>query len=234
MPRLIVRTLSERLVDVVRFRILNGDAKSDQPIRQDALASELGVSKIPLREALARLEEEGLVRSHPNRGYFVCALVATEAEEVFKLRLKLEPEAAAQGAHHATSADREAAVAAFKALDPSDSAGKATIIALNRTFHLALARPSGLPITMQLLERLHVLSDRYVGKYLETMGRGERATDEHALLLDRWLARDDHSIITVLRTHIENTLTDIQCQLAGKTVVPVSAKACKVVTCRIS
>jgi DNA-binding GntR family transcriptional regulator len=225
MPRLIVRTLSERLVDVVRFRILNGDAKSDQPIRQDALASELGVSKIPLREALARLEEEGLVRSHPNRGYFVRALVATEADEVFKLRLKLEPEAAAQAAHCATSADRETAVAAFKALDPTDRSGKATIIALNRTFHLALVRPSGLPITMQLLERLHVLSDRYVGKYLETMGQGERATDEHGLLLERWLARDCDSIITVLHAHIENTLTEIQCRLAEETAVPISVQA---------
>lgn len=55
------RNLSEQLVDQVRARILNGTVAPDRPIRQDALAAEMGVSKIPLREALARLEQEGLL-----------------------------------------------------------------------------------------------------------------------------------------------------------------------------
>ncbi|HEX8216651.1 MAG TPA: GntR family transcriptional regulator, partial [Allosphingosinicella sp.] len=73
------------LVDQVRDRILSGAVGEGRPVRQDALAAELGISKIPLREALARLEQEGLVRAEANRGFFVRALSAGEAEEVYAL-----------------------------------------------------------------------------------------------------------------------------------------------------
>ena len=56
-----VRTLSDRLMEVVRDMILSGSIEADVPIRQDSLAAELNVSKIPLREALVRLEQDGLV-----------------------------------------------------------------------------------------------------------------------------------------------------------------------------
>ena len=89
------------LVDLLRERILSGDAAPERPLRQDAIAAELGVSKIPLREAMARLEREGLVRAEPNRGWFVRPLSAAEASEVYALRLKLEPELAALAAARA-------------------------------------------------------------------------------------------------------------------------------------
>ena len=92
---LIVRTLSEQIFTVVRERIVTGKLPADQPIRQDALAGELGVSKIPLREALARLEQEGLLISHANRGFFVRPMSAQDAEEIFALRLAIEPKAVA-------------------------------------------------------------------------------------------------------------------------------------------
>jgi DNA-binding GntR family transcriptional regulator len=68
---IIVRTLSEQTYEVVRLKILTGDMSPGTPVRQDAIAAELGVSKIPLREALSRLEQDGLLSSYPNRGYVV-------------------------------------------------------------------------------------------------------------------------------------------------------------------
>ena len=61
---IVVRTLSERVFEIVREQIVTGQLPHDLPIRQDALAAELGVSKIPLREALARGREEEMVRYH--------------------------------------------------------------------------------------------------------------------------------------------------------------------------
>src|SRR3546814_618727 len=95
---IVVRTLSERVFDIVREQIVVGELATDMPIRQDALAAELGVSKIPVREALARLEQEGLLISHPNRGYLVRPMSAAEADEIYALRLALEPAAAAVAA----------------------------------------------------------------------------------------------------------------------------------------
>jgi DNA-binding GntR family transcriptional regulator len=221
MSELNIRTLSHQLVDVVRRRILTGDAPADQPIRQDALAAELGVSKIPLREALTRLEQEGLVRSHANRGYFVRGLDPAEAEEVYSLRLKLEPDTAARAAQRASPAEQAAAQAAFAALDAHQGDRREALVTVNRDFHLALVRPSQLPLTVQLLERLLVLSDRYVRKHLEPLGRDERAVNEHAVLLSRWLARDADGVAEAARQHLEHGLIDLRRQLAADAAPPV-------------
>src|SRR3546814_17927289 len=90
---IVVRTLSEQVFEVIRERIVTGRLPHDVAIRQDALAAELGVSKIPLREALARLEQEGLLTSQATRGYFVRRMTAGEADELFALRLAIEPRA---------------------------------------------------------------------------------------------------------------------------------------------
>jgi DNA-binding GntR family transcriptional regulator len=215
MPGLVIRNLSDQLVDLVRDRILAGQVQVDQAIRQDALASELGVSKIPLREALTRLEEEGLVRSQANRGFFVRSLAAGEAEEVYALRLKLEPEAAALAATRANDEDRAAAIAALDALGDMTMQNGDGVGAFNRCFHLALIRPAGKSITTQLLERLHVLSDRYVRKHLEPLGRNERANEEHVELLRLWLARDKKAVAKSMRAHIKKTIADLRRQLGS-------------------
>src|SRR3546814_12092206 len=94
------------------------------PIRQDALAAELGVSKIPVREALARLEQEGLLISHPNRGYLVRPMSAAEADEIYALRLALEPAAAAFAAVHAGEGEREEVQRVVARLDAAASANQ--------------------------------------------------------------------------------------------------------------
>jgi DNA-binding GntR family transcriptional regulator len=210
---LVIRTLSDQLVNLVRDRILSGKVAPNSPIRQDALANELGISKIPLREALTRLEQEGLVNSHTNRGFFVRDLSASEAEEVYALRLKLEPDAVAMAAELATPEQHEAARDTLATLYQVTDAGGEGVGAFNRAFHLALLRPSGQQITVNILERLHVLSERYVRKHLEPLGRDERANDEHRQMLDAWLARDLERLRQVTIAHIAKTLEDLRQQL---------------------
>lgn len=215
MTGIIVRNLSEQLVDLVRDRILAGQVDVDRAIRQDALAAELGVSKIPLREALTRLEQEGLVRSRANRGYFVRELTIAEAEEVYALRLKLEPEVAAEASARATDQERNAAKQTLAQLDEATNAHGDGVGAFNRAFHLALLRPSQQPITTTMLERLHVLGERYVRKHLEPLGRDQRANDEHAELLDSWLARDVEAVRARMFAHIEQTVLDLRREFHG-------------------
>ncbi|MGK2287169.1 GntR family transcriptional regulator [Pedomonas sp. V897] len=213
MSSLVVRNLSDQLVELVRDRILSGQVPVDRAIRQDALAAELGVSKIPLREALARLEQEGLLRSQANRGFFVRPLSTAEAEEVYALRLKLEPEAVAAAAEKASEEERQFAKDTLETLYRVTDEKGSGVGAFNRAFHLALIRPSGLRVTSRFLERLHVLSDRYVRKHLEPLGRDERANEEHARLLETWLARDGKAVEELMRKHISQTLEDLRKQL---------------------
>src|SRR5213596_2959 len=77
-------------IEALRERILRGDFPEGEPLRQDALADELGVSRIPVREALRQLEAEGLVTFSPHRGAVVSTLSIQEIIELFELRAEIE------------------------------------------------------------------------------------------------------------------------------------------------
>ena len=211
---LIVKTaLADRIVDILRDRIIAGSIPAHAAIRQDALATELGVSKIPLREAFAKLEQDGLVLSEMNRGYFVRPLSAIEAEDVFDLRLKIEPDAVGAASQRLTPDDIAQARAALDGLnraarDHSTSAGT-----LNRAFHMALIRPGGRPVTVQTVERLQVIAERYVVKHLEPRGRAERAIDEHETLFEAWAAGRRNEAAMLSTAHIASTRDDLDAEL---------------------
>lgn len=207
---LVVQTLSEQIFTLVRDRIIAGSIVPETAIRQDALAAELGVSKIPLREALARLEQEGLLVSYANRGFFVRPLSAEEAEEVYALRLRLEPDAVGEACKVATPADRAAARLALKTLDKAMVSDKQQVGSLNRVFHMSLVEPLGRPLTIQIIERLNLISERYVRKHLEPAGRDDRAHKEHLAMLELWSEGQANAVAGMMHEHIASTLEDLR------------------------
>ena len=84
------KTRTEFVVDAIREKILKGEVKAGQPLRQAALAEELDVSRIPVREALLQLEAEGLVKFQAHKGAIVTELNAAHVDELFELRAMLE------------------------------------------------------------------------------------------------------------------------------------------------
>src|SRR3954471_15830423 len=84
------QTIAGMTVEALRERILRGDFPEGEPLRQDALAAELAVSRIPVREALRQLEAEGLVTFSPHRGAVVSSLSLDEIDELFELRAAIE------------------------------------------------------------------------------------------------------------------------------------------------
>lgn len=213
---LVVQTLSEQIFSLIRERIISGKIPADMAIRQDALAAEFGVSKIPLREALARLEQDGLLVSQANRGFFVRPLSADEAEEVYALRLKLEPEAVGMASKVATDADRKTARDALEALDAASVHDKAEVGKLNRAFHMSLVRPIKRPVTIQIIERLNLICERYVGKHLEPAGRDDRAHHEHLTMLNLWSEGKDKEVAAMMHDHIFSTLADLRRQFEAE------------------
>ena len=209
-----VRTLSDRLMEVVRDMILSGAIAPDVPIRQDALAADLNVSKIPLREALVRLEQDGLVVSHPNRGFFARGMSAAEVEEIFELRLKLEPDAAAEACLVADEARQDEALQVLAQLNAAAAGGMPTVGPLNRAFHMALVQPGKRALTAEITTRLHVMADRYVRKHLEHKGRHLTAEAEHQDILQAWLARDADRVRRLVADHLQHTLSDLREEFA--------------------
>jgi DNA-binding GntR family transcriptional regulator len=139
---------------------------------------------------------------------------AKEAEEVFALRLKIEPDAAAFASKAAGDADRKAAEEALRRLVVAAAAHEATVGALNRAFLLALVRPGGQQVTTNVVRGLHIIADRYVRKHLEPHSRHLRAESEHQEILDAWLKPDARKVRKLLYEHLERTLKDLRLQLA--------------------
>ena len=210
---IVVKTLSEQAYEIIRERILANDMFPAKPIRQDALSQDLGVSKIPLREALTRLEQDGLLVSHPNRGCIVRPLSLAEAEDVFHLRTTLEPEAAAQGCKKATEEDKARVTEIFKRLQSMANEISPEAVTVNREFHLALSAPAGRKITQELLFKIHLLSERYVRKHLEPPDREADAYREHEEIYAAWMNKEPKLVKKLLKEHTHSTLEDLRGEL---------------------
>jgi DNA-binding GntR family transcriptional regulator len=99
------RSLADDVIERLRDAILNGMFKPGQVLREELLSTMLDISRGPVREALIRLEREGLVQVRRHRGAVVAQLSRTDVEEVYSLRLAIERLAVQHAVRHATEAD---------------------------------------------------------------------------------------------------------------------------------
>jgi DNA-binding GntR family transcriptional regulator len=142
-------TSSERAAGELRDTILRGEIPAGTRLGEAELASRLGVSRTPVREALSRLAAEGLVQLVPNRGARVASWSVAELEGVFELRTLLEPEVAALAVPHATAEDAdvldELAHRMFEVGEPGPLQDLDALVPLNRAFHDRLVALAGHP-----------------------------------------------------------------------------------------
>jgi DNA-binding GntR family transcriptional regulator len=219
MTQLLVQSMTSQLIVHFRDRILAGTYPPGSALRQDTLASEFGTSKIPVREALVQLQSEGLVDIFPNRGFQVRPLTTAELDEVFSLRMRIEPAAVSLGAKLATAADQKAASDALEQLNDALAAEEFSSSGrLNRAFHLLLIVPRLQPVAADILSRLHTLAQRYVQAHLRPQGRVKRATREHAALLKAWRLGNSEKVCALIHAHIKSTRDDLARVVAGRVV----------------
>jgi len=206
----LLRTMSGQITTRIRDKILAGDYAPGAALLQDSIAAEFGVSKIPVREALVRLRAEGLIDIEAHRGFRVRPLLAAEVDEVFRLRLKLEPGAVGEGARQAQDEDHHAAREALRALNAALGAKTLGNVGnLNSAFHLALVVRRLQPVTAEILNRLHTMSQRYVRMHLLPAGRMRRAMREHNALCEAWAAGDARAARELTSRHIEETRDEL-------------------------
>ncbi len=197
------QTIASLVLERLREKILQGDYPEGAALRQDLLASELGVSRLPVREALWQLEAEGLVTFSPHVGAVVSSLSLPEIQELFELRALIESdllrrampllgEAELAGAEDALEAFEEA----FRRLDVRAWG------ALNWKFHATLLSGADRPLTIGLLQRLHNQSDRYTRLQLSLTHGETRATQEHRAILEAVRGRQVQRACMLLRSHI--------------------------------
>ena len=111
------RLLSARIADEIRSAVLSGEMRPGMRIRQELLAAKFGASRIPVREALKQLENEGLVVLAPNRGAWIADVNSEESIEVYKIREVVEPLAIFESVPYLTDADISALDAMINELE---------------------------------------------------------------------------------------------------------------------
>lgn len=198
---------NQSIADALRVEILRGKLQGGQPLRQDEIAAQFGVSKIPVREALVQLKAEGLVNFYPNRGAFVSELSAAEADEIYVMRIALEKEVLARAIPHLTVSHFKQAGEILSAIDREENIAKWG--ELNWEFHSTLYSPADLPRVMETIRTLHTNIARYLVLYLAGMDYQNRSQREHRALLKACRAGEEEKAKDILEGHLRSASTQL-------------------------
>lgn len=205
-----VEVASRRAVRHLRDRILAGAVPPGSVIRQEAVAGELGMSRIPIREALRQLETEGLVVLVPHGSARVPVLKLAEFSEIYKIRECIEPLAGSESASRISDAgvhDLRTLLAAIEGAQDDPGA----YVDADRRFHLASYAAAGMPRLLRMVESFWNLTQPYRRALILTLTTNENSDDvslvqaEHRLIVDAFSRRDSFEVERLVRSHIRRT-----------------------------
>lgn len=207
------RTLAHDIADDLRRLIEHGHYKPGAPLRQEEIAGRLGVSRIPVREALRLLERDGLVAVHANRGAFVTQHDEEAVAELFDVRLMLEADLLRRACSN-LSYDAIDAIAMINSR-LSATRIKNEWIALDEKFHFTIYTAAGRPHTLALARTLRRSLNSYYLRYLGPRSRANDWNDEHQSLLRHLERRDADKAVAVLEQHLRGTQTLLLSAMRG-------------------
>ncbi|WP_298852030.1 GntR family transcriptional regulator [uncultured Ruegeria sp.] len=213
------QSLPDVIANDLRERILSGELAEGETIRQEALAEEYDVSRMPIREALKRLNAEGLVQWANNRGGSVTKHSLDEIGEIFDLRILIEVDLFRRAIPNMGPNDFarcDEILTQMEASYDENDVGKWGI--LNYQYHSALYAASRRKLTNELLDRVNLQSDRYVRMHLSVMKQREPAKKEHRDLLRLAQEGKGDEASEVLLRHIRRTKEQLLEMIASKRV----------------
>ena len=208
-------TAQEAVLAELRRAILVGDLKPNSAIVQGAISEELGVSRVPVREALRILEGEGLVRYAPHHGYSVAELSLEELLEIQRIRELLEPEAIRKTI---PLIDENDLMSMGSLLDEMELLGvQGDIGAMNaahRRFHFVLFNGAKMPRLIRILNQLWDASDPYRAMYHGDDASRAASQRDHIEIVRLAEARDTKALLRLLDDHRQHTIDRLSQPLA--------------------
>ncbi len=209
---IVYKTRTQLVVETLREKILNGAIKAGQPLRQAALAEELNVSRIPVREALLQLEAEGLVAFEPHKGATATELNIDQVDELFELRAMLEADLLAASIPNLTEEKLAEATDLLDKLNQSLGKENAanTWSELNSNYHNCLYSGANRPQTQDLVNTLNKNADRYIRMHLLWAGGISKAESEHNELLALCKQRNVEKAVALMKQHILGSRDEIK------------------------
>jgi DNA-binding GntR family transcriptional regulator len=196
------RTTVSDVVEQLRLLVITGELAGGEPLRQEELAARFGVSRTPLREAIARLEVDGLLVTMPHSGTMVFKPSVAELLEIYEIRILLEPYLALFGSARADPVDArrlQSIMARTGEAEPWE------ITQLQLEFDAALCDLAGKPRLARIVTSLRSLSEPNA-RVLIGSGPREQAQEQQRQILAAVLARDGDAAAACVRARLEATV----------------------------
>lgn len=193
-------TTVDDLCDALRDRIISGRYAPGQRMSQEQLAAEFNVSRTPLREALQRLEADGLLVAHANRGMHVAPIVNSDTEQHYALRLLVEPPTVAAIIDNLTEDDIAAMRSALEEMREHRGHSRHFQEAHQRFHDVALLRYP--PSFNELIQSLHTMIHRHQSVYLSHQRTPDDFIDLDQDFLDAIVARNAGSARRIMEFHL--------------------------------
>jgi DNA-binding GntR family transcriptional regulator len=200
--RFIHRRAWEAVHDYLRQRILSGELTPGTRLIEMTIAAELGLSQGPVREALARLERQGLVEAVPRRGRYVASVSVDRAGLLYELRARVEPLAATLAMEHLTDSDVELLTQLVRRIGSSGVTTAARVEA-DVAFHRRIYELADFPTLLGIWEQTEVITRRLAMSRPVAEHKTTQAV--HAAILEALVSRDAARVEAAVEGHMQQT-----------------------------
>ena len=206
-PTFALGTASTKIYQELKQRILQNDLEAKQPIRQDKIAAQFDVSKIPVREALRQLESDGLVEFKPRRGAFVTELNEADIIENLEIRIALETHALKLAIPNMTATDIKQAEKILIEYQEVNNIERWS--ELNGQFHHCLYAPCSLPQLITMIENINDRTKSFMRLKITQVSGLARPHTEHVAILAACKESNIKLAIELLQQHIDSTKREV-------------------------
>jgi DNA-binding GntR family transcriptional regulator len=172
-----------------------------QPIRQVLMAERLGVSRLPIREALRHLTAEGLVEHEHNVGYTVARLQQSDFDQIYLMRAALEPEVLRSLPPFPADAVAEVARVGDLVVEAAERGDVLAMRLHNHTFHFLIFERSPLNLVVAEVRRLWTLAMPYHAAYLYDPAARARVVAEHDRMIEALARHDNERLVALMNEH---------------------------------
>lgn len=203
-------SLRGRVYNSIRDKILSGDYHENEELRENALATELGVSRTPVREALRQLELEGLVNIIPNKGASVTGITKKDIHDIYIIRSYLEGLCAKWACENITQSQIEALEENLYLADfHARRSHFDQIVELDNKFHDLIYKASASKILNHVLSDFHQYVERVRKITLSRPYRANQSSKEHAAIVEAIKKRDGELAESLAHEHMMNTIQNL-------------------------
>ena len=202
-------SLAQQVFDRLENEILCGTYQRGEILTENVLSENLGVSRTPIREALGRLEQEHLIES-TGKGIRILGVTTEDLEDIYEIRLQIEPLAAQRVAERITDEELEALRETLELqefyLQKKDAE---RIKGMDSDFHEQLYRYCGSAVYYDVLMPLHTKVQKFRKASLQRGSRAEQSVKEHRMIFEAIAARNPALAAEAIRIHIQNAKANI-------------------------